>query len=302
MIIFEPNITNRNTLNLSVLRLKAFCILLSTLILTQCDKQTNKPDISQPETSYSFMVAGHVYGSPINDQIGMHEPFVSEFSFIKELDPDFVVLTGDVVNHSTTEEWNAVMNELSQLEIDYHIAAGNHDRGALFIEIFEEYYYSFLVEDDLFIILSPTNWNIEGEQKDFLEETLNNFASEVNNVFVFCHELIWWSPDSIFQNVGINYLPHYPGNTNYWSEIDPILRSFNNPIYFFAGDIGAGSLSSPYMYYHYDNLRLIASGMGNGVNDNYLIVEIIDGKVVLNLMATEGDPYRLEDIELYELP
>lgn len=273
------------------------------MILAQCEKQSIESDTPKPEIIYSFMVAGHVYGSPINDEIGIYQPFVSDFPFIKDsTNISFSVLTGDVVFHSTTEEWDVVMNEMDQLELDYHIAAGNHDRGSLFLELFEEYYYSFLVEDDLFIILSPTGWNIEGEQKDFLEETLNSFASEVNNIFVFCHELIWWSPDSIFQNVRINFLPHYPGGTNYWAEIDPIFRSLDNPIYIFAGDIGATPSSSHYMYYHYDNVRLIASGMGKGGDDNFLTVEIYNGGVKLNLMAMEGDRYRLGDIELYELP
>jgi hypothetical protein len=287
------------------LKLKTYALLLLTFVLVQCEKPliVNKPTPKQDFT-YSFMVAGHAYGSPVNDQIGMYQPFVSEFSYLKDSsDISFSVLTGDVVNHSTTEEWNAVINEMNQLELDFHIAAGNHDRGALFIELFEEYYYSFLVEDDLFIILSPTNWNIKGEQKTFLEETISNFAPDAKNIFVFCHELIWWSPDSIFQNVGINYLPHYPGSTNYWADIDPIFKRVDNPIYLFAGDIGATSSSSPYMFYHYDNVRLIASGMGKGGNDNYLIVGITDdGEVKLNLMAIEGDRYRLGDIELYELP
>lgn len=277
--------------------------MLLALILVQCEKESIRLEDPNPEIEYSFMVAGHAYGSPINDQIGLYQPFVSDFPFIKDSPGiSFSILTGDVVNHQTTEEWNAVLEEMSQLELDYHIAAGNHDRGPLFLELFEEYYYSFLVEDDLFIILSPTGWNIKDEQKDFLVETLDNFASEANNIFIFCHELIWWSPDSIFQNVGINFLPHYPGSTNYWAEIDPIFRSFDNPIYLFAGDIGATNSSSHYMYYHYDNVRLVASGMGKGGDDNYLIVEIIDGEVKINLMAMEGDHYRLGDIELYELP
>ena len=284
------------------LKFKTYCILLSTLIFAQCEKKKEQID-SKPEALYSFMVAGHAYGNPTNDPLGMYQPFVSEFPFIKNsLGISFSVLTGVVVYNSTNEEWDVVMSEMNQLELEYHIAAGNHDRSALFLELFEEYYYSFLVEDDLFIILSPTNWNIQGEQKDFLEETLEQFAPEANNIFVFCHELIWWSPDSIFQNVGINFLPHYPGSTNYWAEIDPIFRSIDKPIYLLAGDIGAGFSSSHYMYYNYDNVHLVASGMGKGGDDNYLIVNVFDGSVKINLMAIEGDPYRLGDIELYELP
>ena len=275
------------------------------MFLAQCENPQSGTLTSETKVNHSFIVMGHAYGSPvIKDPLGMYESMISEFSFIRDsTNVSLAVLTGDVVNHSTIEEWNAVKSQMNQLGVDYHIAPGNHDRGPLFLELFEKYYYSFLLGSDLFIILSPTNWNnIQDDQKDFLEETLNNFTSEVDNIFIFCHELIWWSPDGLFQNVNVNNVQLYHNSTNYWTEIDPIFRSFENPIYLFAGDIGATNSSSHYMYYHYDNVRLIASGMGKGGDDNYLIVEVIDGEVKLNLLAIEGDRYRLGNIELYELP
>ena len=156
--------------------------------------------------------------------------------------------------------------------------------------------------NDLFIILNSNQWNIEGDQKIFLEETLNDMQG-VRNIFLFCHELIWCSPDSIFQNIGINYEPHYPGSTNYWAEIDPILQNTAKPVFLFSGDVGGTNPSDPYVYYEYSNIHFVASGMGRAVDSNYLIVDVYDnGKVKINLKAIEGDPDRLGDITLYELP
>ena len=42
----------------------------------------------------------------------------------------------------------------------------------------------------------------------------------------------------------------------------------------FAGDVGAGSWSSDYMYDKYSNITLIASGMGDGDGDNFVIVNV----------------------------
>ena len=42
----------------------------------------------------------------------------------------------------------------------------------------------------------------------------------------------------------------------------------------FAGDVGAGYWSSDYMYDKYNNITLIASGMGEGIVDNFVIVNV----------------------------
>lgn len=192
---------------------------------------------------------------------------------------------------------------METLGFDYHIAAGNHDRGSVFLDHFGQYYYSFLEGNDLFVILNSDDWNIEGDQKEFLITTLNENKESVDNIFLFTHELIWWSPDSIFQNIGINAIIHYPGSSNYWNEISPILTEVGKPVFLFSGDVGATNGSSPFAYYEYENVRFIASGMGRAIDSNYLIVEVYDNaEVKINLKATEGYPDRLGDISLYELP
>lgn len=213
------------------------------------------------------------------------------------------ILTGDVVQYGTTEQWEAAIADIDSFNMPIHIAAGNHDRGTIFEEMFD-YYYAFQNGGDLFIILSPTDWNIAGTQKDFLMATLENQAPLVNNVFVFCHELIWWAPDNEFGNVEINYRPHYPGSTNYWEEVSPMLESIDNDVVIYAGDLGAKPDVASYMYYQYENITLIASGMGGGVEDNIIITEVgMDGRLKFSLLGLNGsEPYELGKLEEYELP
>ncbi len=253
---------------------------------------------------YAFFTAGHAYGHPSEKHVGLHTPFVNQIPFINEYpNMELGVLTGDVVRRSTQAYWDSVQVDISRFSMPIYIAAGNHDRGEIFESLYP-YYHSFWREDDLFIILSPTDWNIEGEQKDFLVSTLNNAKSKANNVFIFCHELVWWSPENKFKNIKINYKPHYPGSSNYWTEISPILEAYSNNIVVYAGDLGATDLVDSYMYHAYKNITLIASGMGGHKADNIVITEVAsDGNVRFKLLKIDGKPpVVLADLETYTLP
>ena len=285
-----------------------FSILI--LLFSSCEKDKNieiTPDEPPKEEfipNYSFFVAGHTYGNPVNFQFGLHPPFVNQIPFINNYPKiEFGVLTGDVVPVSSQEYWDTALSDIGQLTMPIHIAAGNHDRGPVFESMFD-YYYSFKKEEDLFIILSPINWNIEGDQKDFLTKTIDSNYLSVNNIFIFCHELVWWSPDNKFSNVKINYPSHYPGSTNYWSEIDPFLDALPNNVVIFAGDMGATNAASPYMYYKNDNVTLIGSGMGGGKKDNIIIIEVNQkGELNYKLFGiNEQEPFEMAKLEDYELP
>ncbi len=297
---YKREILSINTIHIAKIILVSIVILLA---FSSCVKDK----VLTPPTNkikHSFVVAGHVYGSPIENTIGIYPPFKEKFPSILETPNLYhAIYTGDVVRHPYDEnEWDIVIEDMDSFVDDYHIAAGNHDRGDVFLDRFGSYYYSFKEGSDLFIILNTNHWNIVGEQKEFLENTLADIEN-TSNIFVFCHELIWWSPDSIFQNIGINFLPHYPGSSNYWSEISPLLEGCNKAVYLFSGDLGATTSSSPYAYYNYANIHLVASGMGRANTSNYLIVNVFeDHSVKINLKAIEGDPDKFGDITLYELP
>lgn len=202
----------------------------------------------------------------------------------------FGVFTGDVVPRPTPEYWDSLQADLKMLEMPYYIAPGNHDRGEEFTKRYEKYYQYFKRGSDLFIIMTPVNWNIEGKQLDFLKTTLSENKDSTENIFIFIHELIWWSPENRFNSVEINYRPHYPGSTNYWEDIDPLLRETGKNVVVFAGDVGCNQKVSPCMYYSYDNITLIASGMGSGNKDNLVITRVHkNGTYDFRLIHLNGD-------------
>ena len=255
---------------------------------------------------YSFFAAGHTYGSPNNQHYGLHYPFVDYIPTINNY-PNIEIgfLTGDVVVHSTVAYWDSAQVDIDKLNMPVHIAAGNHDMGDEFINRFGNYYYRFVHSNDLFIVLTPglNSWNISGSQLDFLTNTLDSNYTIVNNIFIFMHELIWWSPDNEYQNININYEPYYPGSTNYDSVIKPLLLSYPNNITIYAGDLGSSNNVSPFMYHSFDNITLIASGMGGGIRDNIIITEVFEDSVYYNLVAINGDdPKAFGELSDYIIP
>lgn len=253
---------------------------------------------------YTFFSAGHTYGSPLSPQYGLHPPFVA---YIPEINnyPNMQLgfLTGDVVVTPTAAYWDSAQIDMAKIDFPLHIAAGNHDMGFEFLDRFEHYYYSFTHQNDLFIILTPglDAWNISGDQLDFLTNALDS-GENADNIFIFLHQLIWWAPDNFYGDIEINYTPQYPGTTNFDQVIKPLLLSCPNKITVYAGDLGASAGVSPFMFHAYDNITLIASGMGGGVEDNIIITEVYEDSVYFNLVALNGnDPKALGEITDYAL-
>lgn len=273
-----------------------FCCFI--LLLFGCKK-------NKSEVNYSFFVAGHTYGNPSKHIYGLYKPFVDKINYINKVpNLNFGVLTGDVVPEPTAAYWDSAIIDIKKINVPIYIATGNHDRGSEFEKRFTDYYKSFKVDNDLCIILTPTEWNIEGKQLDFLKKNIDDNNKTVNNIFIFCHELIWWSPFNMFKNVEINYRPHYPGRSNFWNEVEPVLSSIKNEIYIFAGDLGCTPKVSPYMYYKHNNITLIASGMGGSEKDNIIIVNVLkNGKVRFDLTSLNSSKVNyLGKLEDYILP
>ena len=250
-------------------------------------------DAQNDTVVYSFFSAGHTYGNPnAATHYGLHEPFVDFIPIINDYPKmELGFLTGDVVVSSTATYWDSAQIDIDKFDMPIYIAAGNHDMGQEFVNRFGDYYYSFNYQNDLFIVLTPglDFWNISGPQLEFLEAILESQHAQVNQIFIFLHELIWWSPTNEYQDIMINWEPHYPGSTNYDNVVKPLLLSYSNQITIYAGDLGCTNAVSPFMYDHFDNIRLIGSGMGGGVRDNIIITDVYNDSVYYHLVAINGD-------------
>ena len=133
---------------------------------------------------------------------------------------------------------------IEQIIVDF--AAGNHDQGqkSPYKERYGLTYYHFEKANDLFIVLDPglNGWNIKGAQMDFLQTQLAK-AKNYRHIFVFFHQLLWWSPDNEYASYQPNSLDGRSPEVNFWDEVMPLFSSCGRPVYCFAGDVGAHGLS-----------------------------------------------------------
>ncbi|MCK5820880.1 MAG: T9SS type A sorting domain-containing protein [Bacteroidales bacterium] len=245
--------------------------------------------------SYSFFVAGHTYGKPGVDNVGLHPPFKEKFGYIRnrtEIQLGF--LTGDIVERASVEDWDEVDEDIESLGIPVWFAVGNHDMSdrELYESRYGNTYQFFTLHNDLFIILDPNidNWNISGDQLDFLTSTLQDHAANSDNIFVFFHQMLWWSRDNIYQVLHNNSTEGRAQEINFWTDIEPLFHHLENEVYMFAGDIGAGNWASDVAYDHYDNISFIASGMGEGPGDNFVVVNIHTDKSISYDLICLNDP------------
>lgn len=245
----------------------------------------------EQQINYSFFVAGHTYGQPGMEN-GLHPPFKGKFIYLRSRSEiKFGVFTGDIVaSNPTADDWDKVDADVDTLGLPVYFAVGNHDMEdrELFESRYGETYYSFKYENDLFIVLDPNldGWNISGEQLVFLKNTLKENTADNNNIFVFFHQLLWWKNNSIYTSYRPNSFEGKADSINFWTEIEPLFAGLPNEVFMFAGDVGAGSWAADFMYDEYENISFIASGMGEGPGDNFIVTNVYeDGSVGYDLIC-----------------
>ena len=246
---------------------------------------------AQGDSGYSFFVAGHTYAWQ-----GLNLDFKGKFPYINSRpEIEFGVFTGDMVPHNaTSDHWDEVDADVALLNEPVYFAVGNHDMEdrTLYESRYGQTYYEFSYNNDLFIILDPNldSWNISGDQYIFLDQTLDSLAAERERIFVFFHQLLWWQPFNGFSSVLPNSTAGRDEDHNFWDDVEPLFHNLSNEVVMFAGDVGAGSWSSDYMYHNYDNITFVASGMGEGVGDNFVIVNIDSSKNASYELICLSDP------------
>jgi hypothetical protein len=250
----------------------------SSILLQSCCGCDDEKMIEAP--IISFAVAGHVYGHPDTYTSSVYPPFLSALKKDhKARNFDFLFLTGDVVAHPTDSNWITVGDELNGVGIPWYIARGNHDV-SLYLDqnIQTEKCLSIRNEGALFLVLNTSHagWTVDSLQREFLINELSQIDS-VEQIFVFSHQL-WWerNPPSKFQldSLRPNSNACYEGESDFWKDAFPFFDSTGIETWFFAGDMGSHQILPSYYEDHYKKFHFYGSGMGGGIRDNYLIVEV----------------------------
>ena len=272
-------------------KIKWLVFLIILVGLSGCDSRNSGNE------DVRFFVAGHTYGNPTNFQIGMYPPFMNVITSDKfKGNFDFGILTGDVVARNSADYWEETDKNLAAFDCPIFITPGNHDRGSEYETRYPEDSFQFEKGNCLFIGWNTEGWNVGAKDIEHLKNVTESAADQYRAIFIFMHELIWWSPENAFNGIEINYRPHYPGKTNFWQEVKPLLGKIESPVYLFAGDVGASEQVSPYSFHKEDHIRYISSGMGNGVQDNFLDIRIASGQIQMQ-QAFFHDTIRTTEIK-----
>ncbi len=262
------------------------------------------------QNQYSFFVAGHTYGQPGVDNIGLHPPFKEKFSYIQSRSEiKFGVFTGDIVKSPSEQDWDEVDSDILNLGLPIYFAVGNHDMydRDLFESRYGSTYFNFIYENDLFIVLDPNidKWNISGEQLIFLQNTVNENSELVDNIFIFFHQILWRENYNIYRDIIPNSTAGRADSINFWSEVEPLFHNLPNNTVMFAGDFGATWKSTNVMYDNYDNITFIGSGMGLGPykGDNFIIINVNTNKTITyDLICLNNDFDCLGELTSYDIP
>jgi len=128
------------------------------------------------------------------------ETFKQSVEKINELQPDFVVICGDLVNNADDKSFADFKEINSKFKIPSYLVSGNHDVGnnptketlARYRKIIGQDYYSFNHKGFTFIVVNSQLWKSpvkgETEKQDFwLENTLKAAKKEKSPVFILQH-------------------------------------------------------------------------------------------------------------------
>lgn len=256
---------------------------------------------AEPQDETVFFVAGHVHAWLAGE-------FRQAIPRINGLDPDFGVLTGDVVLDSTEENWATARSILAELNAPYFVAPGNHDlyktglpleeasRAAEFEEMFGARYTSFRDGPNLFLLLDTVT--AERGPRGDLDEQMRYFGSvlreneDVQNVFVFMHYLLFVTPEGRYSclkgHVHYDHAQSAP-DKNLWRFIESQIDVAQGPkVFVFAGDLGTpdepGRAMAPAFYDRTGNVTIFAGGMGNQPLAHYFVVRVLGERVDVEMV------------------
>lgn len=241
---------------------------------------------------YNFTVAGHLYGSPQSiNQSYPAESLLANTGFIKSFNSSFFLSLGDNCQNGNDSLSLKIFEEsfTKNIKIPVFTAYGNHDGNRKSIEkrIGKKTFYSFEFNKDLFIFLdSELNYkDLNGTCLNFMIKILKDAGqkSNLNNIFIFSHKLMWATMDSKFKIITSNSNdPKYDYNKyNYFtSKIRRVINklAIQKNIFWMAGDIGANQYL-PLFYGKSNRLNVIATGLGDRPNDLILNIKV-SGKSV----------------------
>lgn len=126
--------------------------------------------------------------------------FMQAVKQVNDLNPDFVLICGDLVHHATDSSYSDFLKIREKFKMPCYIAAGNHDVGNIpndstlsyYRKAIGKDYYEFKNKGYSFIVTNTQLWKHDiGEESEkhdrWFQETLKNQIMKRHPVFVIGH-------------------------------------------------------------------------------------------------------------------
>lgn len=256
--------------------------------------------LSKGTEEYTFLAAGHIYGSPGNRYSVHPSPTIlASIDRINREKPEFFLSLGDMVRISWKGELSVLKDTLiRKIDAPFINVVGNHDISEEYFETFglkEPYYYSFTRGSVRFILLDTETGGpeIKGGQLEFLGRELKKAEKDngIKNIFVISHKLFWIVGDDRFKDVfrHVNNYTTYSKSDNYMKNVKPVLERVTKKLYLLSGDIGV-HWSLPALYEEDGNITYLGVGVGDSPADVILKVDVAGDNLSLSLIPIGGAP------------
>jgi len=271
----------------------------------------NSAPLEDNEESLKFLVAGHIYGKPGDDEFHPSPSLLRNISLLDMQNPDFVVLLGDTVWKPSEDNFDLLdLLILDPVEVPVFNAVGNHDvtKRELYQSRYGNTIYAFTYKNQLFFILDTTlnYYDLNPDQLSFVKITIENQiqTSDINGINIFMHHVLFLDEAEV---VGKQLLKPNEGDGISASFHDflrstlyPISQSI--PVYIYAGDVGAfskGNLSPLYKKSPANGVTFVATGLGNHQFDSILLVEEdLNHQLIISPFSLTGK--EMNQIEYYD--
>ena len=271
-------------------------------------------DLDGKVEEYSFLLAGHLYGSPGNRlSVFPSSSFLANIDRINSIDSKFFISLGD--NYRRADDAHIANYRASvaaKLKMPLFNSAGNHDLTdrPLYESNFGDTYYHFVYNTELYVILDSElgAGQITGAQLDFLVDLMHDAVNDpdIKSVFIFSHKLIWCVNKPGYQIVfqHLNARSGYADTDNFRGEIEPVLMelSKHKSVYWVSGDIGC-SWSLP-IFFQKDqssDVTYIATGIGDTTRDAILQVNVAESGDETTFIPVSLTGEELNPVEHYGL-
>jgi len=155
------------------------------------------------------------------------------------------------------------------------------------------------INDNYYIHLNRDSLNQENLQ--LIKDSISAHQ-QCKRYFILSENMIWCNNRSLFCKVQTEQsrIGEYRDN-NFWTELEPMFNKLEQDVYFIGGGMARDTGDDGYLYFAYENIHLIGTGIGESLESNALKINIHeDDRISIEVHAEYSDS--IFDLKTYKLP